>query len=309
MPVLPAVRLPRALVRRVVAERSGRIFDASVPIDRQRRRVDAGLRFPPPPRGTRVTTASYGGVTCHVVTCGEPEPGRTIVHLHGGGFVVGSARGYRPFAARLARATRSQVVLPDYRLAPEHPFPAAVDDSIAVWQALVADPGRTLVLSGDSAGGNLALVACLAARDAGRPPAAAVLMSPAVDLSNDLIGEERPGLDEVMLDAAWGDWAVDQYAGDHDRTDPRLSPLLTDLSGLPPLLVLATAEEMLAADADRLSERARAAGVDVMDVRARGMWHVYPLQAGIVAEADHALARIAAFVAAHATGRTGADVR
>lgn len=304
------MRLPSRLVRRGVTQTSRRIFRADLPVAEQRRRVERSLRFPPAPGGTVSRARTYGGVPCLEVSCGTAVPGRTILYLHGGGFVVGSAKAYRPFAARLARATSATVVLADYRLAPEHPFPAAVDDCLAVWHELAADPERTVVVAGDSAGGDLALQVCLAARDAGGPqPAAAALISPATDLSNDMFGDPRPGSDEVMLDAAWATWAIDSYALGHDRTDPRLSPVYADLSGLPPLLITATAEEFLAPDADRLSAAARAAGVEVMDVRAKDMWHVYPLQVGLVAEADHAFARIASFVVAHAAARVPSDVR
>lgn len=304
------VRLPAPLVRGIVRSSSRRIFDPRLTIEEHRRRVTAGTRLPPVPRRTVVRHERIGGVPCDVVQHRSPVPGRTVLHLHGGGFVSGSPLTHRAYAARLAAASGSTVVLPDYRLAPEHPWPAAVDDAVAVWRELADDPERRIVVAGDSAGGNLALQIALHARDAGpasRRPDGLALLSPGLDLADDRFGDPRPGTDEVMLDIAWSRMAIDSYAGDHDRSDPRLSPLNADLRDLPPLLVVWTAEELLATDAERLVAAARAQGTDVVEVVARNMWHVYPLQAGVCAESDHAVRRTASFVMA-CTSRRGLDV-
>jgi epsilon-lactone hydrolase len=284
------------VVRRTVQLVSRRIFDPTLPWPVQRQRAVQFTRLPVPPRGTVVERRRIGGVDCEVVTAGPVVPGRSLLHLHGGGFCIGEPRMYRSMAARLAGATMAEVIVADYRLAPEHPWPAGLDDALAVWEAL--DHSGRVGLSGDSAGGNLALCVALHARDCGGPtPVGLVLVAPAVDVRGTAFGDDpRPETDEIMLTRPWTEAAVAAYAGEADLQDPRLSPITADLAGLPAMVIVAAVEEMLAGDADRLSAKARAAGVDVIDVRGRGMWHDYPMQAGLVAEADHAVMRIATFL-------------
>lgn len=205
--------------------------------------------------------------------------GPVLLYLHGGGYVMGSPAMERGFIASIAVAAGApDVFSADYRLAPEHVFPAAVDDAVAAYLGMLdggVDP-RRLVVVGDSAGGGLALALLVSLRDADHPlPAGAVLFSPWVDLTN--------GADTLLSNAAT-DYlpamhlrAAVEYLGDADPTTPTASPLYADLSGLPPLLVLAGGREMILADSTRLAERARSLGVDVELAVEPDMFHVWPV--------------------------------
>jgi acetyl esterase/lipase len=229
-----------------------------------------------------------------------PHPVGTILYLHGGGYHFGSIRLYRELAARLALACGARVLLPEYRLAPEHPFPAAVDDALLVYRRLLAD-GHTperIVVAGDSAGGGLSLALVLALRDAGEPlPAAVVVLSPWTDLSGS--GETMTTcveLDAVLPADVVRHFAA-SYAAGRDVSNPLISPLQGDLSGLPPLLVQVGTDEVLLSDSLRLVEKARAAGLAVQCDQWPGMWHVWQLFASVVPEARDAIDGIGRFVA------------
>jgi acetyl esterase/lipase len=230
-----------------------------------------------------------------------PDPAGTMLYLHGGGYHFGSIRLYRELAARLALSCAARVLLPEYRLAPEHPFPAAVDDALLVYRSLLAD-GQTperIVVAGDSAGGGLSLALALALKAAGEPlPAALVCLSPWTDLT--CAGETMTtcaDLDAMLPADVVRHYAV-SYAAGRDVRDPLISPLYGDLSGLPPLLVQVGTDEVLLSDSLRLVERARAAGASVqLDVWPE-MWHVWHLFATAVPEARQAIDAIGRFVAA-----------
>jgi monoterpene epsilon-lactone hydrolase len=207
-----------------------------------------------------------------------------LLFMHGGGFELGSVRSDGELAARLGRAGGMRVLFPEYRLAPEHPFPAAIDDVLAAWRWLRADQGLSagsIAVAGDSAGGGLATALLVALRDAGEAlPAAAVLMSPTVDLtSSGASMTERADQDPISTPAMLRKFAADYLAG----ADPRTllaSPLFASLAGLPPLLVLAGTADVLLSDAERLAASAAQAGVDVTLHVGDGLPHVYPIMLG-----------------------------
>ncbi|MFE9178321.1 alpha/beta hydrolase [Streptomyces sp. NPDC007126] len=237
-------------------------------------------------------------------------PGR-LLYLHGGGYVVGSPDTHAGLAGELARRAGLRAVSVDYRLAPEHPFPAAVDDGLAAYRELLStgtDP-RDLVLAGDSAGGGLGIATLLAAREAGLPqPAAVALFSPWADLT--LAGgsiRSKENADPIFTGADVRAYA-DLYVGAGDRATPLASPVFADLAGLPPLLVQAGANEVLLDDAVRLAARAGADDVEVTLEVGPGLPHVYQLHYGRLEEADAALDRAARFLTARLrAGRPDAD--
>ena len=255
--------------------------------------------------------AAAGVVTRRSVLGGRPalelEPAEVsgqgrMLYLHGGGYVVGSPDTHEGLVGELARRIGLRALSVDYRLAPEHPFPAAVDDGLAAYRALLeagVDP-RDLVVAGDSAGGGLSIATLLAARDAGLPqPAAVVLFSPWVDLT--LTGESmrsKQDADPLFIEADLRALA-DLYVGAGDRAHPLASPLFADLTGLPPLLVQVGANEVLLDDAVRLAGRAGADDVEVTLEVGPGLPHVFQLQYGRLDEADAALDRAARFLTAH----------
>jgi epsilon-lactone hydrolase len=291
-------RVPPALMRLGARQLGRRVLDPGLPWEVQRRRLDQVTRGAVVPRGTTVAEQVLNGVPAQVVTAGETRPGRTVVHFHGGGYCVGSARTTRAWAAHLSARAACRVVLPEYRLAPEHPHPAALDDARAVMKALLGDAApASVVVSGDSAGGGLALSAVLAGRNGSESlPAGCILVSPWLDLSRD--PGEQPELvrREVLLSPGWLEACAAAYAGRSDRADPAVSPLLGAHAGLPPLLIQAGSDELLAPDAERLAASASAAGVDVTYTRWPGMWHDFALQPGLLAAADSAVSQAAWFV-------------
>lgn len=225
-----------------------------------------------------------------------------LLYLHGGGYVIGSPDTHAGMVGELARRAGLRAVSVDYRLAPEHPFPAAVDDGLAAYRELLAtgtDP-QDLVLAGDSAGGGLAVATLLAARDAGLPqPAAAAVFSPWADLT--LAGgsiRSKEGADPLFTEADVRAYA-DLYLGAGDRAHPLASPVFADLTGLPPLLVQAGANEVLLDDAVRLAGRAGADDVEVTLEIGPGLPHVFQHHYGRLDEADAALDRTARFLTAH----------
>ncbi|MEU1628100.1 alpha/beta hydrolase fold domain-containing protein [Streptomyces sp. NPDC020096] len=267
----------------------------------QRERFRDLVAANPVPGDVTTEPISLGGVPALVIASPEGTANGTVLYFHGGCFVVGSARASAGLAANLARKAGVRVISVDYRLAPEHPFPAALDDALGAYRALTESEqdGRRIAVAGESAGANLAVALLLAARDAPHlpHPACAVLFSPWADLTvPDHPGDA--GLDPVITPAALRTRARD-YVGGADPRDGLLSPVHADLSGLPPLLIQAGSHEYLLDDALRLAARAAADHVPVtLDVTPEVL-HVFQAFAAILDEGDAALTRAAAFVGTH----------
>jgi epsilon-lactone hydrolase len=292
------LRVPPAVMRAGARQIGRRVLDPGLPWEVQRRRLDRLSGSSPMPRDTTVAERVINGVPAEVVTAGEARPGRTVVHFHGGGYCVGSPRLARAWAAHLSAAAASRVVLPGYRLAPEHPHPAALDDAREVVTALLGETGpASVVVSGDSAGAGLALSLLLALRESNQErPAGCILIAPWLDLGYNRL--ENPGLvrRDVVLSPAWLEACAAAYAGPPAWADPSVSPLLAEHAGLPPLLIQGGSDELLAPDAERMAASASAAGVDVTYTRWPRMWHDFALQPGLLAAADSAVAQAAWFV-------------
>ncbi|MEU6231271.1 alpha/beta hydrolase [Streptomyces sp. NPDC047042] len=256
----------------------------------------------PAPEGVATRRTVLGGRPALELEPAEASgPGR-LLYLHGGGYVVGSPETHEGLVGELARRAGLRALSVDYRLAPEHHFPAAVDDGLAAYRELLdagTDP-RDLVVAGDSAGGGLSIATLLAARDAGLPqPAAVVVFSPWVDLT--LAGESmraKDGADPLFIEADLHALA-DHYVGAGDRAHHLASPVFADLTGLPPLLVQVGANEVLLDDAVRLAGRAGADDVEVTLEVGPGLPHVFQLHYGRLDEADAALDRAARFLTTH----------
>ena len=263
----------------------------------------------PVPDGTQVEAVTAGGVPCEWVTAPGAAADRLILYLHGGAYTTGSLVTHRRHVAQLSAAAGARVLNVDYRLAPEHPHPAAVVDAVTAYRWLVTDGGASperVVLCGDSAGGGLAVAALVALRDAGDPiPAGAALISPWTDLtfsgaSHDARLEVDPMCSRASLSPS-----ADAYVGEGDPKAPLVSPAHADLAGLPPLLVHVGDHETLLDDSTMLAERAAAAGVDVELWVAPEMIHVWHLFAGMVPESDEALASLGRWIAARVASPLG----
>jgi acetyl esterase/lipase len=288
-----AFRVPSGLVRLGARRVSRRAFDPSLPWEVQRRRLDRLVRSWPLPRGASVTKTEVNGIPVEVVTASGATAAVTVVHFHGGGYCVGSPAEARDWAAHLSDRAGCRVILPDYRLAPEHPYPAALEDARSVLGAVLAEAApRTVVVSGDSAGGGLALVLAQ-----GEPRlAGCMLLSPWLDLTADWTAVPELVRRDVVLTPAWLEACAEAYAQAADRAQPAISPLHGDLSDLPPLLIQCGTDDLLAPDAERLEARARAAGADVTSTRWPRLWHNFPLQPELIADADAAIAQAASFI-------------
>ncbi len=260
----------------------------------QRRITELAARTGRAPAGTQVEALSLGGRPAERVTCGATQRPRAILYLHGGGYVVGSARMYRVLAAHLSRAAGAVVYTLDYRLAPEHVFPAALDDAVAAFDDLVAREGyrpERIAIAGDSAGGGLAVAAARVLTDRGRRPGALALLSPWTDPTDD-DGAAR----DFVINKAWGLACGQLYRGDADPHDPGFAPMYAELSGLPPMLIHRSTSEVLAGQIARFAERARAAGVDVRLVDHRRLWHSGQMLAGMLREATDAVHSIGVYL-------------
>ncbi len=273
------------------------LFHPAVPVAALR----AGLR------ASSAITLQAGGVTTRRErAAGVPVEWQTpsragaevVLYLHGGAYCVGSPATHRGLTTHLARYSGARVMVPDYRLAPEHPFPAACDDALACYQWLL-DQGHEssqITIAGDSAGGGLALSTALRIRDADLPaPARLALLSPWVDLTlTDRDAARQPR--EHILSWETLAHAAEIYAGNRCG-DPLASPLLGDLRDLPPTLILVGTEEILLAEAERLARTLQGAGNDTALHVYQELWHVFPVHAGILDAADRALDSIARFIA------------
>ena len=266
--------------------------DADVSVaDRRARLAAFAAAAPPPLEPTR--EAEIGGVR---VLGLNPDGARgRIVYLHGGAYVLGSADTHLRLGAAYARAAGAELIAVDYALAPEHPYPAALDDAAAVWRAL--DDGVPTVLIGDSAGGGLALALAVHLRAAGsRPPVALAITSPWVDLTltaPSIVGRADV---EIMLSKRGLALDADRYRGEVAANDPRVSPLFADLSGLPPTLIQVGSNEILYDDALQLAARLETAKVDVRLQIWDGMAHAWAAFGNAVPEAAASIADVGQFV-------------
>ena len=292
------LRVPPSLMRLGVRQLGRRCLNPALSWQVQRSRLELLDRPTRLPRGTKVTVQTIGGVRTEVVTAGVQHRAATVIHFHGGGYCLGSPSTARSWAAHLSAEAGCKVVLPEYRLAPEHRYPAALEDARSVVAALMGDPDAgSVVLSGDSAGGGLALALALSMRDDGQKlPAGCILLSPWLDLGRDRGADPDLVRLDLMLSPAWLDACARAYADPSSWPEGLVSPLCAPHAGLMPLLVQAGTDEILAPDADLLAASAGAAGVDVTYSRWPRMWHDFMLQPGMVATADSALAQAAWFV-------------
>lgn len=255
------------------------------------------------PEGASFENIDAGGVPCIWASGPGAATDRAVIHFHSGGYVIGSAEGYRAFGARLSTATRARVLLVHYRRAPEDTYPAAVDDALTAvrWVVSQGIPAKSIVISGDSAGGGLCLVTLQALRDEGDElPAAGIAISPWADLNLQDSATLQSNVDiDPLVKPDLLTMMAPMYAGDADVKDPRISPVFGDFKGLPPLLLMAGSLETLLDDARRATQAAKDAGVDATFVEGEGMCHIWPIFGDRLPEALQTLDEMGAFAAKH----------
>jgi acetyl esterase/lipase len=277
-------------------------FPPGSDVNEQRRLLRELLSAQPLPADVTVTAGELGGVPTAEITVDGIEPRHVVLYFHGGVYVIGDAALAAGLASQVGRRTRAKVISVDYRLAPEHPYPAAVDDALAAYEALLDDgiDPADIAFAGESAGGGLAIATLVNARDHGLPlPAAAFLMSPYVDLT--LAGatmETRREADPLLGPEALQARVADYTAG-QDAALGLISPIFADLSGLPPLIIQAGTHEVLLDDAIRLAQRAAAADVEITLDITPGVPHVFQAYEPLLDEAGAALDRAGQLLSTH----------
>jgi monoterpene epsilon-lactone hydrolase len=287
-----------AALRTMPSIGSGAEFDLAA----ARKSMEILSANPQIPDGTVFEKVNAGGVPSEWISGPESDPRKTVLYLHGGGYTLGSIDTHRGLGAWIAQACGARVLIIDYRLAPETPFPGAVEDAAAAYRFLL-EQGVTpehIAIGGDSAGGGLTLASLVHLKEEGLPlPGAAFALSPWVDLE---------GLGESMTTRAEADPMVDKqglirmgklYLGDADPKTPLAAPLYADLSGLPPMLIQVGTAEVLLDDSTRVVERLQAAGVAVELEQFEDLIHVFQAFAPVVPESVEAIGKIGAFVKSH----------
>lgn len=284
-----------------------KVFSKRVPISFQRRFMDLPGKIPFLIKDATVERlelerpSPYDGppVKAAWITPKGSADDKVLLYFHGGAFVLGSIDSHSPMVAEFARACGCRALAVDYRLAPEHPFPAALEDCLASYKWLVLSGYRPekIVLAGDSAGGNLTAAALVGIKESGGPmPAGAVMLSPATDLAMTGRSMVTNAAIDPSIDPKWCGMCVKTYLAGTDPADPRCSPLYADLRGLPPLIIQCGSREVLLDDITGFAAAARSAGVDVDFEVYEGMWHVFHMGGPYMPESADAIAKISRFV-------------
>ena len=254
----------------------------------------------PPPRTVSCEEITLGGITSLRFTPRNPEPDSHILYLHGGGYMMGSPEIYRSPVGLISNMTNTVVTAVDYRLAPENPYPAGIEDCVTAYLALKDETGDTIAVAGDSAGGGATLATAVSLRDNhSLSPSCLYLISPWLDLTHSGESMKTKGGVDVMLAPDWIRTAADRYRGNEDASNPGISPLFADLKDLPPMLIQVGDEELLLSDSERLADLASKVGVKVEIEIAKGLWHVYPLFGGFIPEGKKSLKEAVRFINEH----------
>ncbi len=271
------------------------------PFDLDGLRQGMGARQEPADRDVRCTRVKAGHVPAEWVVAPGADPDLRLLYLHGGGYVSGSGANYIPLAADISAAAECAVLLPDYRLAPEHPFPAGLEDCIHAYEWMIgsgpsgAGPARATFIAGDSAGGGLVLATLLALRDRKRPlPSGAIPMSAFADLTLASESIQSEADNELYMHPSCLPEFVRLYAGTDDVGNPLVSPVFGDYTGIPPLLIQVGEYEVIRDDSVRVASRARACGVDVTLEVWPGQVHVFQVRG--LPESREAISRVADFM-------------
>ncbi len=291
-------RLCRLLTKYLMASK----FNSRKTVDDMRLEAERLTKWVRLPSNTHVESITLNSISAEWVCYGEPNNDRVVLYLHGGGYNVGSPNTHRELAAYLSLSSRARVLLPDYHLAPEHPFPKALNDATLTYRWLLTSgySSDKIALAGDSAGGGLAIATAIDLRKKGHAlPASIICISPWTDLS--MSGESitsRAAIDP-LLNLHIMQRMASNYLGTNDARNPLISPVYANLEGMPPLLIHVGSDEMLLDDATRLAAKAKQANVDVTIKIYPGMWHVWHLCTKRMPEAKNAIEALGTFICKH----------
>jgi len=277
-------------------------FNVSSTVHEQRRAFENLAKLSLLPRNTNVQTVFVGDLPAEWISVGTTSDESAILYLHGGAYNIGSPRTHRDIAARISKAAEARTLVIDYRLAPEHAHPAALQDVVMAYRWLLKNglSPQNIVIAGDSAGGGLAIAALVSLRDAGEPlPAAAVCLSPWTDLQGTGESMTTHVHADPFLTPEWLQFMARHFVADNDPRMPSISPIYADLHNLPPILIQVGSDEILLSDSIRLAECARQAGVDsTLDVW-ENMWHVWHFFAGQLPEGRRAVNKVGEYIRGH----------
>lgn len=299
MPISLQARFWKIILRKVFK-------DKRLTIEENRVRSADTAKLMRIPKGVIVTDIVADGLHSKWIAPSGSNLNKVILHLHGGGYVTGGADSHLMMCIPMAQTLKAKILLPEYRLAPEHPFPAAVDDAMKAYRWLLAQgySPKNIIISGDSAGGGLALATVLSLREAGEPlPAAIVCISPWTDLT--FTGSShitKAKVDCVLLSDVLREWAA-CYVGTENPDNPLISPIYADFQGFPPLLIQVGSDEVLLDDARMLAEKAKSSGVDVTLKIWDEMWHVWPALGDLIPESKKAFEEVGNFIDIHVTAK------
>jgi monoterpene epsilon-lactone hydrolase len=277
-------------------------FNTSSTVQKQRKALERFAKFSILPGKTKIQALQIGKIAAEWISVGDTPEDCVILYLHGGDYCIGSLNTHRELAARISKASKIKTLLIDYRLAPEHPYPAAIEDVVIAYQWLLKNgfSSNNIVIAGDSAGGGLVIAALVKLRDLGESlPAAAICLSAWTDLQSTGESMKTHFQKDPFLTPEWLKFMAKHYAANSDFKTPLISPIYAGLALLPPLLIQVGSDEILLSDSIRLADRAREAGLDTTLKVWNNMWHVWHFFAGKMPEANRALNHIGSFIHKH----------
>jgi monoterpene epsilon-lactone hydrolase len=288
----------RILTKYLVASK----FNPNMTIDEMRRGMESLTKLARLPSKTKVEKVSFNGISAEWICAKEAHEDRVILYLHGGGYNIGSLNTHRELAAHISMTSGAKVLLPNYRLAPEHPFPSALEDTTSAYRWLLDTglTGRNISIAGDSAGGALSIATSISLRDTGEPsPSSIACISPWTDL--EMSGNSIKTLAKIdpLLNLQLLKIMASNYIGDNDPCSPLISPIYADLRGISPLLIHVGSDEMLLDDSTRIAEKAKNAEVDVTLKIYDQMWHAWHLNVRLMPEAKNAIEELGSFIRKH----------
>jgi monoterpene epsilon-lactone hydrolase len=288
----------RMLIKYLVATK----FNPSKTIDEMRRGAESLSKLAGLPRNTKVEKIKLNSFSAEWVCAQDAREDRVILYLHGGGYNICSPNTHRELAANISMASRATVILPNYHLAPEYPFPRALEDATLTYRWLLNNGfgGEHIALAGDSAGGGLSLATSILLRDSGDPPPSSIAcISPWTDLQMSGNSIKTHADIDPMLNFRLMALMASNYIGDNDPRNPLISPIYANLKEISPMLIHIGSDEMLFDDSTRIAKKAKSAGVDVTLKKFNKMWHVWHLTAKLMPEAKNAITEIGSFIQKH----------